>query len=105
MRRILVENARRKKQPKRGGERQRVEMRDADLAVTDDAVDLLVLDEALNKLSVHDPAAAELVKLRYFAGLSVQQAGEALGMSRANAYRHWTFASAWLQCEMEMQEL
>jgi RNA polymerase sigma factor (sigma-70 family) len=63
--------------------------------------DLLALDELLTRLTSEDPDAAEVVKLRYFAGLSVEEAAESLGMSRATAYRHWTFARAWLLQEME----
>ena len=101
MRRILIENARRKKRAKRGGDLKRVDLVDVDLGVADGTADLLVLNDALDKLRTEDPAAADLVKLRYFAGLSVEQAGSALQLSRANAYRHWAFARAWLQCEMK----
>ncbi len=61
---------------------------------------LLALDEALQKLSSHDPVAGRLVQLRYFAGLSVEQAADLLGLSRAQAYRHWTFARAWLHAQL-----
>jgi RNA polymerase sigma factor (TIGR02999 family) len=96
MRRILVENARRKRRVRHGGGRQRVELADAQPARIDQPDELLAVDEALSELAVEDPDAAELVKLRYFAGLSVEEAAEALGMARATAYRHWTFARAWL---------
>jgi RNA polymerase sigma factor (TIGR02999 family) len=101
MRHILVDKARRKRRPKHGGGRQRVEL--ADDAASDppsDAEDLLALDEALSRLAADDPEAATVVKLRYFAGLSVEQAAQSLGMSRASAYRHWTFARAWLRQEL-----
>jgi RNA polymerase sigma factor (TIGR02999 family) len=102
MRRILVENARRKHRIKHGGNRQRVELSDGDLAVLPDgSEELLALDAALMKLALEDPKASELVKLRFFTGLSIEQAGEMLGWSRAAAYRNWDFAKAWLRCAIE----
>ena len=99
MRRILVENARRKRSAKHGGGRRRVPLDEAHrLAESPD--DLLALDDALTKLAAEDAPAAELVKLRVFAGLSVEEAADALGLARATAYRHWTFARAWLRCEL-----
>ena len=99
MRRILIENARRKQRLKRGGGQQEVDLDDAELAIKAPSEDLIALDEALAKLAVEDPTKAELVKLRYFAGLSIDQAAEVLGISRATAVRHWSFARAWLfQC-------
>jgi RNA polymerase sigma factor (TIGR02999 family) len=99
MRRILVENARRKKRDKHGGGRRRVEL--PDLPAADQEPDeLLALDDALAKLAAEDPAAAEVVKLRLYAGLSVEEAAAALGLSRAHAYRHWTYASAWLRAAL-----
>ena len=100
MRRILVENARRKRRTKHGGDLHRVELNKTDVATSATPDKLLSLDDALNKLAREDPAAAELVKLRYFVGLSVEQAAEITGLSRATAYRHWTFARAWLLNEM-----
>ena len=100
MRRILVDNARRKKSLKRGGGRQRVDLSDVDLAVEQGGGELVALDEALVKLSETDIAVAELVKLRYFAGLSIEQAAEALGISRRTAVDHWAYARAWLRREM-----
>ena len=100
MRRILVENARRKQRPKHGGGRQRV---DADLnllAAYDDSVDLLALDDALARLAEESPARAELVKLRFFAGLTVSDAAHILGVSVATAERHWTYARTWLYAEL-----
>jgi RNA polymerase sigma factor (TIGR02999 family) len=101
MRNILVDKARRKRRPKHGGGRQRVELEDdAAPAPPSAAEELLALDEALSRLAADDPEAAAVVKLRYFAGLSVEQAAQSLGMSRASAYRHWTFARAWLRQEL-----
>ena len=74
--------------------------REGDAIVLDDPVDLLALHEALEKLQCEDPVKAELVKLRFFAGLTVEQAGELLGISRATADRYWTFARAWLFHEL-----
>jgi RNA polymerase sigma factor (TIGR02999 family) len=101
MRRILVENARRKKAARHGGELRRVAMDDLDLAVPGEPDELLLLDEALMKLAQEDAAAATLVKLRYFSGLSVEEAAEMAGLARATAYRHWSFARAWLLARMK----
>ena len=100
MRRILVENARRKRAGKHGGGFRRVNLdaRDALAAAPPD--DLLAVDEALERLTHHDPKAAQLVKLHCFAGLTVQQAAEAIDLSRTNAYRLWTFARAWLHSQL-----
>lgn len=99
MRRILVENARRKQTVKHGGGRHRVNLDEGDaLAVLPD--DLLALDEALERLTRHDPKAAQLAKLYCFARLTVEQAAEALDLSRTNAYRLWTFARAWLHSQL-----
>ena len=96
MRRILVENARRKQADKHGGGRPRVDLA-ADLAApASRSDDLVALDEALSRLEGHDADAARLVKLRYFAGLSHQEAAEALGLSRGAADRLWALARAWL---------
>jgi RNA polymerase sigma factor (TIGR02999 family) len=100
MRRILVEQARRKQRIKHGGAQQRIEL-DSDCAPTSGpSLDLLALDEALNRLAAADPMKAELVKLRYFAGLTMPQAAEALGISLATAERYWTFARSWLYAEL-----
>ena len=98
MRRILVEAARRKGRARHGGGRRRVELTDIPAAVPDE--DLLALDEALGRLAVRDPVRADLVKLRYFAGLTVPQAAAALGISVATAERYWAFARAWLFAEL-----
>jgi RNA polymerase sigma factor (TIGR02999 family) len=96
MRRILIENARRKVSLKHGGGRQKVDFDDAAAALGESSDDLIALDEALAKLAAEDPTKVDLVKLRYFAGLSIDQAAEVLGISRATAIRHWSFARAWL---------
>jgi RNA polymerase sigma factor (TIGR02999 family) len=100
MRRILVEQARHKGRLKHGGERQRVDL-DSACAVTEPpSLDLLALDEALSQLAADEPAKAELVKLRFFAGLTMPEAAAALGISQATAERYWTFARSWLYAEM-----
>jgi RNA polymerase sigma factor (TIGR02999 family) len=96
MRRILVERARRKGAGKRGGGATRLDLADAAPAAEDHSFDLLDLDEALGELERHDAQAARLVKLRYFAGLSHQEAAEALGVGRRAADRLWALARAWL---------
>jgi RNA polymerase sigma factor (TIGR02999 family) len=96
MRRILIDHARRKHRARRGGGRKRVDLQDIDLATPEGADDFLALDEALNRLAAAAPRRAELVRLRYFAGLTLEQAAELLGISRATADRHWAFARAWL---------
>jgi RNA polymerase sigma factor (TIGR02999 family) len=101
MRHILVDRARKKRRHKHGGGRQRLELDDAVPAPPSAEEDLLALDEALTRLSAHDPEAARVVELRYFAGLSVEEAAQSLGMSRATAYRHWTFARAWLRQQLK----
>ena len=97
MRRILVENARRKRRLKHGGARRRVELDEAALAVDGPpAEEILAVDEALERLAGEDPQAAELVKLHYFAGLTIEQAAELIGISPRKAYRIWAYARAWL---------
>jgi RNA polymerase sigma factor (TIGR02999 family) len=100
MRRILVENARRKGRQKRGGGLQRVDLDRADLATQVGPEELLLVDDAIQKLADEDDAAAQLVRLRYFAGLSIEQAAELVGVSRSSAYEHWAFARAWLYREL-----
>lgn len=100
MRRILVENARRKGRQRHGGSRQRVDLLECDAAINTPPDEVLAIDESLAKLAAEDPPAAQLVKLRYFAGLSVEEAAQSLGISRATAYRHWTYARAWIRCEI-----
>jgi RNA polymerase sigma factor (TIGR02999 family) len=104
MRRILIDNARRKHGPRRGGALKRV---DADLdriALDDPGIDLLALDEALTRLAEESPARAELVKLRFFAGLTVPEAAEVLGISVATAERYWTFARTRLYADLNGPE-
>jgi len=96
MRRILIENARRKKTLKHGGDQKRVDLDNATITVRENPDELIALDEAIQKLAVEDSTKADLVKLRYFAGLSIDQAAEILGISRATAIRHWSFTRAWL---------
>jgi RNA polymerase sigma factor (TIGR02999 family) len=96
MRRILVENARRKLRLKRGGNRERLDLADLEFAAEGPCDDLLALDEALTSLAEKHPEKAELVKLRYFAGLTVSEAAGVLGISTSTADRHWTYARAWL---------
>jgi RNA polymerase sigma factor (TIGR02999 family) len=101
MRRILVESARRKRAQKAGGNMTRVDLDQAALAIGAEPDDLLELEDALVKLDAEDPATAELVKLRLFAGLTVDEAAEQLGISRSTGFRHWTYARAFLQAEMQ----
>jgi RNA polymerase sigma factor (TIGR02999 family) len=100
MRRLLIDRAREKRSEKRGGTRKRLDIDAMDLATTVTPDQLLAVDEALAKLARADPAAARLVELRYFAGLTVDEAGKALGISTATAYRHWNYARAWLHNEL-----
>ena len=96
MRRILVESARRKKAVKHGGGFDRVEAEPADSIAIDERLDLLALDEALAKFAKLEPLKADLVKMRYFAGMNMSEAAVLLGISVATAHRHWTFARTWL---------
>ena len=96
MRRILIDAARSKKMPKHGGDRARIELCEEIIGSKSDPESLIVLDDALSKLEKSDLKAAEIFKLRFFAGLSVEDSAKALDFSRADAYRHWTFARAWL---------
>jgi len=103
MRRILVDQARKKTRIKRGGDRKRIELDDSELAMADSApaeTDILALDEALTRLAQQHPEKARLVQLRYFAGLTVDQAAEVLGISPATADRQWAYARVWLLREM-----
>jgi RNA polymerase sigma factor (TIGR02999 family) len=104
MRRILVDHARAKNAAKRGGGHGQIELDVEGLQVaslTDGIVDVLMLDEALNKLAAEAPDKAQLVKLRYFAGLSLEESAQAMGISEATAKRYWVFARAWLFRELE----
>ena len=100
MRRILVESARRKQRVKHGGELQRLDVEAHDVPVTPPPEELLALDESLSRLAAEDADAARIVDLHFFAGLSIEEAAEALGVSRATAYRQWAYARAWLRCEL-----
>jgi RNA polymerase sigma factor (TIGR02999 family) len=100
MRRILIESARGKAREKRGGDWHRVDFEDLDVANAISPDQLLALDEALARLTALDRLAGELVKLRYFAGLPLDQSAAALGVSSATAYRHWAYARAWLRSEL-----
>jgi RNA polymerase sigma factor (TIGR02999 family) len=100
MRRILIDNARRKRTAKHGGGLQRLELHDVEVPAGTRSPDLLALDEALTKLAAEDPIKAQLVTLRYFGGLSVQEAADTLGISRATADRYWSYARLWLYCEL-----
>jgi len=100
MRRILIENARRKQRLKRGGDYQRVDLDDIGVTVFGSCDDLLALDEALQKFAQKDPVKAELVKLRFFAGLTNEQAAKVLGISHNTADRYWAYARSWLHLEI-----
>jgi RNA polymerase sigma factor (TIGR02999 family) len=96
MRRILVESARRKRRLKHGGDLERQPVNEDAIAAPNVDGDLIELDAALDKLAAKDPRKAELVKLRYFAGLTIEEAAQALGISTTTADRDWTYARAWL---------
>jgi RNA polymerase sigma factor (TIGR02999 family) len=100
MRRILVERARRRRRPKHGGGHRRVDLPETLPAAAAPAEDLLALDEALNRLEAADPLAARLVRLRFFAGLTMPEAAEVLGLSLRQAERNWTYARTWLHREV-----
>lgn len=100
MRRILVENARGKKTEKRGGKRKRIDFAHAEPMTEAEPDSVLDVDEALTILAAEDPEAAAVAKLRLFAGLSVDEAAQALSLSRASAYRQWTYARAWLHARL-----
>jgi len=96
MRRILIENARRKQRLRHGGDRQKADLSPDDLAIEPPADNIIALDEALTDLAKTEPSKAEVVKLRYFAGLTLEQAAQVLDISPATAKRHWVYAKAWL---------
>jgi RNA polymerase sigma factor (TIGR02999 family) len=104
MRRILVENARHKRSLKAGGGWHRIELADAEPSAVKPNPDLLDLNEALDKLELKDPRKANLVKLRYFAGLTNEQAAAALGISPSTADNDWAYAKSWLRLEMQPDE-
>ncbi len=100
MREILIDYARARKRLKRGGERHRISLTEADAIAQEQAVDLLALDEALTRLAAVDPQKSQIVELRFFAGLTIEETAEALGASTATVERGWRAARAWLQTEM-----
>ena len=104
MRRILVDNARRKERPKHGGGRQRVGLDEACSLVDDRTAEVLAVHEALDKLAEESTLKAEFAKLRYFTGMSVEEAADALGISRATGDRYWSYAKVFLYCAMEDAE-
>ena len=101
MRRILVERARRQQAAKRGGRCQRVPLDDADPGYTPAEDEVLAIDEALTRLAAEDPQAARLIQLRYFAGLSVEDAAAVVGISRTAAYEHWAYARVRIRCLLD----
>ena len=103
MRRILVEKARRKERDRHGGGRKRLDLDRLDPAGQDNGDDLLAVNEALERLAAQDATVAEVVKLRYFAGLTIEEAAAALGISVRTANRHWAFARAWLYQQLSGQ--
>jgi len=103
MRRILVDNARRKMADKRGGQGRRVPLEAADVGLASPAEQLLDIDEALTRLAAEDEQAARLIQLRYFAGLSIEDAAEAIGISRSTAYEHWSYARVRLKTLLDAE--
>jgi RNA polymerase sigma factor (TIGR02999 family) len=101
MRRILVERARRKGRLKRGGQQNRIPLEEVDIAIEDTRLDVLALDEALSKLAAQSPDQAEIVRLRFFAGLSHEEVAEMLGVSTITVKRHWRYARVWLLQQMD----
>ena len=103
MRRILIDRARRKSAGKRGGGRERINLDNVEIAADADDETLLLVNESLEKLAREQPKAAEIVKLRFFAGLTLEQAGQVLGFTERTAKRHWAFARAWLYDAMKAE--
>ena len=104
MRRILVDQARQKRSQRRGGDYQRIELSSVEPSVSASPLDMLALDEALDQLAEKDPRAAELVKLRFFAGLTVSEAATALGVSIGTAENDWAYAKSWLRLQLSTSE-
>jgi RNA polymerase sigma factor (TIGR02999 family) len=100
MRRILIDQARHKLSHRAGGHHSRIELSEVEPEVRESRLDLLVLDEALERLAQHDPRAAEVVKLRFFAGLTVPEVAAALSVSLATAENDWTYAKTWLRMQL-----
>jgi RNA polymerase sigma factor (TIGR02999 family) len=105
MRRILIESARRKLGDKHGGGLQRQDLEEHDIPIATPPEELLALDEALARLAANDADAARVVSLHVFAGLSIDESAQALGVSRATAYRQWAYARAWLRCELGGEDI
>jgi RNA polymerase sigma factor (TIGR02999 family) len=104
MRRILIENARRKQAEKHGGGWQRHELMEAELAIDSRGEELFAVDEALSELTRREPLVARLVELRFFVGLTLDQAAKVLGLSERKAYRHWAYARAWLRRALDQSQ-
>ena len=104
MQRILVDHARRKRAAKRGGLGKQFALDEADRMVVPDPDAVLDVDAALARLAAEDPASAEVARLRLFAGLSIEEAAEALGLSRATAFREWAYARSWLTAALAVRE-
>jgi RNA polymerase sigma factor (TIGR02999 family) len=100
MRRVLIENARRKSRQKHGGSRRQIELNEDQWVTTASPEQLLSIDESLRALSAEDPLAAEVLKLRYFVGMSIDEAAELMELHRATVYRHWSYARAWIRAEL-----
>jgi RNA polymerase sigma factor (TIGR02999 family) len=103
MRRILIDNARRKRAQRHGGGQQRVNIEDQDIAAHVDADQLLEMNDALDKFVTHDPQKADLVKLRFFVGMTIEEAAAVLGISAPTAKRYWAYSRAWLYREIDRQ--
>jgi RNA polymerase sigma factor (TIGR02999 family) len=101
MRRILIDQARRKASQRQGGNSKRHQLEDGEIAVPEPAVDVLAINEALERFEQVDPLKARLVKLRYFIGMTIPEAAEALGISTTTADRYWSYARAWLHAELK----
>src|SRR5882724_5135655 len=104
MRRILVESARRKRRLRHGGDRSRIDLGENDLPIEGPRDDIIELNEAFEQFAVEEPDKAELVKLRFFAGMDEQEAADVLGISRTTAARHWAYARAWLYDRLRERE-
>lgn len=104
MRRVLIDRARRKLADKRGARAEHVNLESVDIAVNANETTLLRIDEALTKLAQEDPPSAELVRLRFFVGMRIEEAAEVLGISERTAKRYWSFARAWLYDELQREE-
>jgi len=105
MRRILIDRARRRRAEKRGGGAEHIDLESVDVAINADDASLLRIDEALEKLAKEDPPSAELVRLRFFVGLKIEETAEVLQISERTAKRYWTFARAWLYDELQRDDV